>query len=340
MEANARDNTLLDVRALAVEFAAPRRGLRASIGRAPRAGVRVVDGVSFHIARGETLGLVGESGSGKSMTALALAGLVPKPGRIAGGTVRFEGRELTSLREAEWRRIRGARIGFVFQEPSSALNPVFTIGSQIAEALEVHGRASGSAARARAVELLDAVRIPSPAARAGDYPHQWSGGMKQRALLAAAIACDPALLIADEPTTALDVRIQAEILDLLAELRDRLGLSLLVVTHDFGVVERLADRVAVMYAGRAVESGPAREVLAAPSHPYTRGLLASRPGATPGRRLAAIPGSVPDPAALPRGCAFAPRCPERIEACDERRPGATAIAPGREVRCLLREGTA
>ena len=332
MEAISQREPLLDVRGLTVEFAGARQGGRGE--------VRAADDVSFRIARGETLGLVGESGCGKSVTALSIAGLVPAPGRIAGGTVRFEGRELTGLPEAEMRRVRGARIGFVFQEPSAALNPVFTVGSQIAEALEVHGRASGAAARARAVELLDLVRIPDAAARASDYPHQLSGGMKQRVLLAAAIACEPALLIADEPTTALDVGIQAEILDLLADLRDRLGLALLLVTHDFGVVARAADRIAVMYAGRIVEAGGAADVLSAPSHPYTRGLLASRPGGEPGSRLQAIPGTVPSLAGLPPGCAFAPRCAERVEACDARRPGVTVVAPGREVRCLRREGAA
>jgi len=332
MEAISQREPLLDVRGLTVEFPGARQGSRGA--------VRAADDVSFRIARGETLGLVGESGCGKSVTALSIAGLVPAPGRIAGGTVRFEGRELTGLPEAEMRRIRGARIGFVFQEPSAALNPVFTVGSQIAEALEVHGRASGAAARARAVELLDRVRIPGAAARANDYPHQLSGGMQQRVLIAAAIACEPALLIADEPTTALDVGIQAEILDLLADLRDRLGLALLLVTHDFGVVARAADRIAVMYAGRIVEAGGAAAVLASPSHPYTRGLLASRPGGEPGSRLPAIPGAVPNLASLPPGCAFAPRCAERVEACDATRPETTIVAPGREVRCLRREGAA
>ncbi len=323
---------LLDVRALTTEFVVERRGRRAT--------VRAVDGVGLRIGRGETVGLVGESGSGKSMTALSIVGLVPAPGRVTGGTVMFEGRDLAALGERDLRHVRGARIGFVFQEPLTALNPVFTIGDQIAETLAVHGRAAGSAAHARAVELLGAVRIPDPARRARDYPHQLSGGMRQRALIAAAIACEPPLVIADEPTTALDVTIQAEILDLLADMRERFGLALLLITHDLGVVARMADRVAVMYAGRIVEEGATAEVLAAPLHPYTRGLLASRPGAVPGSRLQAIPGTVPDLAALPTGCAFAPRCPERTGACDVRPPDATPAGPGREVRCVLRTGAA
>jgi oligopeptide/dipeptide ABC transporter ATP-binding protein len=323
---------LLDVRDLTTEFVTARRGTSRP--------VRAVDGVSLHIGRGETLGLVGESGSGKSVTALSIIRLVSFPGRITGGSVIFEGRDLASLHEGELRHIRGARIGFVFQEPMTALNPVFTVGDQIAEALVVHRVARGAAARARAIELLDAVRMPDPSRRARDYPHQLSGGMRQRALVAAAIACQPSLLIADEPTTALDVTIQAEILDLLAAMRDRIGLSLLLITHDLGVVARLADRVAVMYAGRVVEEGTVHDVLASPQHPYTRGLLASLPGATPGSRLRAIPGTVPDLAALPPGCAFAPRCGERLGACDARRPEAITVSPGHSARCFLHSGTA
>jgi oligopeptide/dipeptide ABC transporter ATP-binding protein len=327
----AQGEPLLDVRDLTTEFVVEGLGTRAS--------VRAVDGVSVRIGRGEALGLVGESGSGKSMTALSIVGLVPAPGRITGGTVTFEGRDLTTLGEDGLRRIRGARIGFVFQEPMTALNPYFTVGDQIAEALIVHGQASGPAARARAVELLDAVRIPDPSRRARDYPHQLSGGMRQRALIAAAIACRPPLVIADEPTTALDVTIQAEILDLLADLRERAGMAVLIVTHDLGVVARLADRVAVMYAGRIVEEGATGEVLASPRHPYTSGLLASLPGADPGSRLRAIRGAVPDLAALPDGCAFAPRCPDRFGECDARRPDVTAVAPGHTVRCFLQSRT-
>ena len=323
---------LLEVRSLTTEFVIERGGV-------PRA-VRVVDDVSFAIGRGEVLALAGESGSGKSVTALSILRLVPPEGRISAGSIRLEGRELLSLDERELRRVRGARIGFVFQEPMTALNPVFTVGGQIAEALEVHGVAKGAAARARAVELLDAVRIPEPARRARDFPHQLSGGMRQRVLIAAAIACRPSLVIADEPTTALDATVQADILDLLGAMREEFGLSLLLITHDLGIVARLADRAAVMYAGRIVEIGPAREVLASPHHPYTRGLLASLPGSVPGTRLEAIPGTVPDLAMLPPGCAFAPRCPDRFSACDASRPGPVAVSPGRSARCFLHGGAA
>jgi len=323
---------LLEVRGLTTEFATRRDGVR----RAARA----VDDVSFVIGRGEVLALAGESGSGKSVTALSILRLVPPEGRISAGSIRLEGRELLSLDERELRRVRGARIGFVFQEPMTALNPVFTVGGQIAEALEVHGVAKGAAARARAVELLDAVRIPEPARRARDFPHQLSGGMRQRVLIAAAIACRPSLVIADEPTTALDATVQADILDLLGAMREEFGLSLLLITHDLGIVARLADRAAVMYAGRIVEIGPAREVLASPHHPYTRGLLASLPGSVPGTRLEAIPGTVPDLAMLPPGCAFAPRCPDRFSACDASRPGPVTVSPGRSARCFLHGGAA
>ena len=323
---------LLDVRDLTTEFVVQRGGALAIL--------RPADGVSFRIGRGETLGLVGESGSGKSITALSIIRMVPGPGRITGGTVMFEGRDLATLDENGLRRVRGARIGFVFQEPASALNPVFTIGDQIAEAIVVHGIAPRAVAASQAVELLEAVRIPDPARCASDYPHQLSGGMRQRAVIAAAIACGPALLIADEPTTALDAKTQAGILDLLADMRARLGLSLLLITHDLSVVARVADRIAVMYAGRIVEEGAARDVLAAPGHPYTRGLLASRPGGVPGSRLQAVPGTVPDLAALPPGCAFVPRCAERLEECGARRPGVTTVADGHVVRCFLHGGRA
>jgi len=324
--------SLLDVRDLTTEFVIERGGARHII--------RAVDGVSFHIRRGEIVGLVGESGSGKSVTARSIIRLVSPPGRVASGSIVFEGRDLAHLNEGELRHVRGARIGFVFQEPMTALNPVFTIGDQIAEALIVHRVARGAAARARAVELLDAVRMPDPSRRARDYPHQLSGGMRQRALIAAAIACQPSLLIADEPTTALDVTIQAEILDLLGSMRDRFGLSLLLITHDLGVVARLADRVAVMYAGRIIEEGAMRDVLAVPQHPYTRGLLASLPGTTPGIRLRAIPGTVPDLASLPPGCAFAPRCGELFGVCGTRLPDAITVSPGHSARCFLHGGTA
>jgi oligopeptide/dipeptide ABC transporter ATP-binding protein len=296
-----------------------------------------VDGVSFTLGAGETLGLVGESGSGKSVTALSIIRLVQPPGRIAAGRVEFDGQNLLDLPESAMRRIRGRRIGFVFQEPMVALDPVYTIGFQIRETLAVHGLARGAAARRRAVELLDAVRVPDPERRAGEYPHQLSGGLRQRAMIALALAAEPAILIADEPTTALDVTVQAEILDLLRDMRRKLGLALLLITHDLGVVAEMADRVAVMYAGRIVEHAPVARLFEAPAHPYTRGLLASIPGRTPGRELAAIPGTVPPLGSLPGGCAFGPRCADRFDPCDSAPPGVSAAEANHLVRCYLHE---
>jgi peptide/nickel transport system ATP-binding protein len=241
--------------------------------------VTAVNDVSFQIAPGETLGLVGESGSGKSVTALAILRLLQPPGRIAGGQVLFEGRDLLALSEREMRAVRGARISLIFQEPMTALNPVMRVGDQIAEALTVHGLATGADARARAVELLDAVHITDAARRARDYPHQLSGGMRQRVMIAIALACKPPLVIADEPTTALDVTIQAQVLELLRELKARYNLAVLLITHDFGVIAEMADRVAVMYKGSLVEQGAVRQILREPAHEYTRSLLASIPGA-------------------------------------------------------------
>ena len=297
--------------------------------------LRAVDDVSFEVRRGETLGLVGESGSGKSMTALSIMRLVPPPGRIAQGSILFQGRDLLSLSERDMRRIRGAEIGLIFQEPMTALNPVMTAGDQIAETLVVHGKATRAEARAKAVELLASVKVPTPDLRARDYPHQLSGGMRQRVLIASALACHPSLLIADEPTTALDVTIQAEILDLLREMKARFNLALLLITHDFGIIAGTADRVAVMYAGRIVEEAGVRDIFESPTHPYTRALLESIPGGAPGRRLQAIDGTVPDLARLPRGCAFAPRCPERFDACDLAPPSAFDVGPDHSTRCFL-----
>jgi oligopeptide/dipeptide ABC transporter ATP-binding protein len=300
--------------------------------------VRAVDHVSFDLRRGETLGIVGESGSGKSMTALSILRLVQPPGCVQGGPISFNGRyDLLELSEREMRNIRGAEIGFIFQEPMTALNPVFMIGDQIAEALLVHRRATRSDARAKVLDLLDAVRIPDPARRFRDYPHQLSGGMRQRVLIASALACQPLLLIADEPTTALDVTIQAEILDLLQEMKRRFDLALLLITHDLGVVAGHADRVAVMYAGRIVEEGPMRQVFRSPAHPYTRGLLASIPGGTPGRRLQAIDGTVPNLSNLPHGCAFEPRCPNRFERCPTAPPPLYDAGPNQAARCYLHD---
>ena len=295
-----------------------------------------VAGVSFHVDAGETLGLVGESGSGKSVTALSILRLVQPPGRIAGGAIRFEGRDLLSLGEREMCHIRGAEIALIFQEPMTALNPVFTVGDQIAETLLVHNRASRAEARRQAVGLLDAVRIPDAAARARDYPHQLSGGMRQRVLIAMALACQPKLVIADEPTTALDVTIQAEILDLLREMRERFNLALLLITHDLGVIAETADRVAVMYAGRIVEDGPVRALFHEPRHPYTRGLLESIPGTGRGR-LHAIEGSVPAPGALPPGCAYHPRCPDRIDRCTSAPPPDYPAGADHRAKCFLLE---
>jgi ABC-type dipeptide/oligopeptide/nickel transport system ATPase component len=259
---SAETSPLLDVRDLSVAF-----GERT-----------VVDRVSFRIAPGETLGVVGESGSGKSVTAFSILRLLQPTGRITGGEVHFEGRDLLTLSEKEMRAIRGARISLIFQEPMTALNPVMRIGDHIAEALTVHGMASRADAKLRSIELLDAVRIPDAARRVRDYPHQLSGGMRQRVMIAIALACRPPLIIADEPTTALDVTIQAQVLDLLRDLRSRLNLSLLLITHDFGVIAEMADRVVVMLKGRIVEEGPVRQILRAPQHEYTRALLSAVPG--------------------------------------------------------------
>jgi peptide/nickel transport system ATP-binding protein len=294
----------------------------------------VID-VSFELSAGETLCLVGESGSGKSVTALSILGLVQRPGRIAGGRILFEGTDLRSLGEREMQKIRGARIALIFQEPMTALNPVFTIGNQIEETLRVHGRATRRTAPARAIELLEQVRVPEPQKRVRDYPHQLSGGLRQRALIAMSLACDPSVVIADEPTTALAVTIQAQILDLLRSLQERMGLALLLITHDLGVVAEMADRVGVMYAGRIVEEARVHDLFAGPRHPYTQGLMASIPGGAPGSRLRAIQGSVPPLGELPSGCSFTPRCPDRFTPCPTAPPGTTAFGPEQTVKCYL-----
>jgi peptide/nickel transport system ATP-binding protein len=302
----------------------------------PRPIVAVND-VSFEIRKGETLGLVGESGSGKSATAFSIIRLLEEPGRIASGRITFLGKELLSLPESQMRQVRGAGIGFVFQEPMAALNPVMRVGAHIAEALMVHRLAAKADARARAIELLRAVRIVDPEKRVDDYPHQLSGGMRQRVMLAIALACKPPLVIADEPTTALDVTVQAQILELLRDMKRQFDLSLLLITHDLGVIAETADRVAVMYAGRIVETGAVREIFRHPKHPYTRGLLASIPGGTAGTRLKAIEGVVPNLSSLPPGCAFAPRCRDRRSICDSAFPVETTIGQGHVVRCYLHQ---
>jgi oligopeptide/dipeptide ABC transporter ATP-binding protein len=303
---------------------------RASTGDAP-----AVDDVSFDVRPGETLGLVGESGSGKSVTALSIMRLVQPPGRIRGGRILFKGRDLLALPEPDMRSVRGADVALIFQEPMTALNPVFTIGNQIAETLLVHGRATRADARSKAIDLLRAVRIPDAESRVDDYPHQLSGGMRQRVLIAIALSCRPSLVIADEPTTALDVTIQAEILDLLRDMKAAFNLSLLLITHDLGVIAETADRVAVMYAGRIVEEGPVRAIFREPRHPYTRGLLASMPGRSPGRMLQPIEGSVPMLGALPPGCAFEPRCPDRFDRCPTAPPPEYPAGTEHAARCYL-----
>ena len=298
---------LLEVRDLRVEFA----------GRNNRP-VRAVRGLTYEIAPGESLGLVGESGSGKSVSALSLLGLLPrKVSRITGGTAVFEGRDLLTLRDEEMRKIRGARIAMIFQDPLASLNPVLTIGRQITEALETHTDMGKTAARKRAVDLLALVGIPSAEQRVDDYPHQFSGGMRQRSMIAMALSCEPALLIADEPTTALDVTIQAQILELLRRLREELNMALLLITHDLGVVAGFVDRLAVMYAGEIVETGPTEPALANPFHPYTLGLLRSLPRIDRPRQVALTPieGSPPDLASDIVGCPFRPRCPYAVESC-------------------------
>jgi oligopeptide/dipeptide ABC transporter ATP-binding protein len=296
--------------------------------------IPAIDNVSFEIRRGETLGLVGESGSGKSLTAFSILRLVPPPGRITSGRLWFEGEDLSALTEREMRGVRGARISLIFQEPMTALNPVLTVGYQIAESIVVHGQGTWDAARDRAVDVLRAVSVADPERRADEYPHQLSGGQRQRVLIAMALACRPALVIADEPTTALDVTIQAQVLELLGDLKRTFNLSLLLITHDLGVIAHTADRVAVMYAGSIVEQGPVRDVFRDPKHPYTQGLLSSMPGAAAGARLKAIEGTVPPLGEAHAGCAFAPRCAFRFAPCSEM-PPAVSPAPEREVRCFL-----
>ena len=281
--------------------------------------IRPADKVSFCLSPGRTLGLVGESGSGKTVTALSIMGLTPPPGRIEGGRVLLGGSDLLDLPERALEDIRGRRVAMIFQEPATALNPVLTVGAQIAEALRIH---DGSAdAWAEAVRMLDRVGIPDAAARAQTYPHQLSGGMRQRAMIAMALICRPDVLIADEPTTALDVTIQAQIVDLMLEMQRHLGLAILFISHDLGVVSDIADEIAVMYAGRLVELGPAGYLLTKPLHPYTQGLIETLPGRGPRRdRLAAIPGAVPDLGALPPGCGFAERCPMADDRCRDAEP--------------------
>jgi oligopeptide/dipeptide ABC transporter ATP-binding protein len=300
--------------------------------------VRAVDGVSFDVFPGETLAIVGESGSGKSVTSLSIMRLLPAAtGQITGGRIMFRGRDLASVSEREMRAIRGQEIGMIFQEPMTSLNPVHTIGDQISETVIRHEGISRSKGLERAVEMLALVGIPEPRKRATNYPHQMSGGMRQRAMIAMALSCRPALLIADEPTTALDVTIQAQILELMKDLQRQLGMAIIFITHDLGVVAEVADRVLVMYAAQAVETGPVADIFANPRMPYTAGLMGSIPrlGASERKvRLATIPGQVPSLTRLPKGCRFAPRCAHAIELCRESEPALAAVAAGHAARCI------
>ena len=296
--------------------------------------VRAVDGVSFAIERGEVLGLVGESGCGKSVTSLSIMRLVPPPGRVTAGRIRLEAEDLLDKDAEAMRRVRGARIAMVFQEPMTSLNPVFTIGDQIAAAVLAHEGGGRRAAWERAVEMLDRVQVPSPRERARDYPHQLSGGLRQRAMIALALAPGPQLLIADEPTTALDVTIQAQILDLLRRLQAERGMAVLLITHDLGVVAEVCHRVAIIYAGRIVETGSVASIFASPVHPYTRGLLRCLPHPSRfGQPLSSIEGAPPDLRAVDGGCRFAPRCPHAIEACRREEPALAKRKPGHFVAC-------
>jgi len=295
-----------------------------------------VDGVSFDVERGEVMGLVGESGCGKSVTALSIMRILPDPpGRVVGGEITFEGRELLKLPEHEMRHVRGGRIGMVFQEPMTSLNPVFTVGDQVAEALVEHKNMSKEQALKRSAELFDLVGLPEPGRQVGAYPHQLSGGMRQRVMIAMAISCEPSLIIADEPTTALDVTIQAQILELLNDIRKKFNTAIILITHDLGIIAQMADRVAVMYAGRIVEYCKTDDIFYDPLHPYTEGLLASIP--KPGekvKRLKAIPGMVPKLTELPEGCKFLPRCPYGIDEYAKEEPELFEVKPDHYVRCF------
>jgi oligopeptide/dipeptide ABC transporter ATP-binding protein len=306
-----------------------------------RGAARAVDGVSFHLRSGEVLGVVGESGSGKSVTALSIMQLIPDPpGKIVDGRVHFDGTNLLDLSRQQMRRIRGNRIAMIFQEPMTSLNPVFTIGNQISEMFILHRNAGRKEALEASIEMLHRVQIPAPQRRIHEYPHQLSGGMRQRAMIAMALACDPEILIADEPTTALDVTVQAQILELMLKLKEDFGTAVQMITHDLGVIAEMAQRIVVMYAGRVVEEAPTLEIFKQPLHPYTVGLLQSIPilgSRTAGetRRLQEIKGMVPSLVDLPEGCKFGDRCPKVMEICRKREPELTDIASGRRVRCWL-----
>ncbi|RIY00320.1 ABC transporter ATP-binding protein [Aureimonas flava] len=311
------------------------RDLKTYFGRGANE-VRSVDGVSLHVDAGETLGVVGESGCGKSVTSLSVMRLVPSPGRYAHGEILFEGRDILGLGAAEMRRLRGDRLSMIFQEPMTSLNPVRTVGDQIAEAFRLHRGLSRKEAAARAVDMLRQVGIPAPERRADEFPHQLSGGMRQRVMIAIALSCHPRLLIADEPTTALDVTIQAQILDLLRKLKAELGMAIMLITHDLGVVAEMCDRVVVMYAGRVVEEARVTDLFDAPAHPYTEGLLASIPKLDEAvDELFAIEGQVPSPTERPPGCPFEPRCRYAFDRCRRETPELRELDGGRRAACFL-----
>ncbi|MBP7143056.1 MAG: ABC transporter ATP-binding protein [Opitutaceae bacterium] len=323
MPATDSNDTVIDVRDLVTSFDTDAGVLTA------------VDGVSFSVRRGRTLGIVGESGCGKSVTALSIMRLLPQPmGRIASGEILFDGRNLATLPSEEMRHIRGGRIGMIFQEPMTALNPVQTIGRQLSEIFLLHLTSDRRRALEMSIEMLRKVGIPSPEIRVGEYPHQLSGGMRQRVVIAMALACKPAVVIADEPTTALDVTIQAQILELMHALQEEMGMAIILITHDLGVIADMCDDVVVMYGGRIAETGPVDDIFASPAHPYTRGLLSSIPRLTTPRksRLNVIDGMVPSLAELPVGCRFQNRCPFRIEAC-ARQPPRENVSPQHAVAC-------
>lgn len=314
------ENTLLDVEQLSVFF------------RTRTEPIRSVNGVSFDVTPGETVALVGESGCGKSVTALALTRLVAAPGYVAGGSIRFAGRDVLAMDQAQLRKMRGAEIAYIFQEPAASLNPVFRVGWQIAEALHLHR--TGIDVRQEVISLLSRVGLTDPERRLRAYPHELSGGMQQRVMIAMALACRPRLLVADEPTTALDVTVQAQILDLLVGLQAELGMAVLLITHNLGLVAGVARRVNVMYAGRVVEKGPVEQILSQPAHPYTCGLMAAVPRLSGGKtRMLGIPGTVPNPARLPSGCPFHPRCPKAQSLCTQVDPQETSVTEEHRVRC-------
>ena len=320
------NDKLLDIKDLTIEFVTDDEVVSA------------VNGLDMELNKGETIGLVGETGAGKTTSALGIMGLVPNPpGKIKRGSIKFEGVDLLSLSEEEMRKIRGSKISMIFQDPMTSLNPVMTVGEQIAEVIEIHEKVNKEEAFEKAKEMLELVGIPG--GRANDFPHQFSGGMKQRVVIAIALACNPELLIADKPTTALDVTIQAQVLDLMNELKEKFKTAMILITHDLGVVAQACDKVAIMYAGEIVEAGTLLDIFENPKHPYTHGLFGSIPSLDEEcDRLKPIQGLMPDPTNLPTGCKFHPRCPHATELCSRQQPQITEVTPGHKVRCLICEG--